>query len=138
MQNRNCENGVRCQPPAIVMSNKPSKPEGLASFILGLVSIFYMSPVFVPLAIITGIVALFKRQFLWGILGLFCAFIGFITSPILLAALGLTAIALQPNTFNFNYIYPKPQTQKLAPEPKRNLIEIRFIEKPRLVENTWV
>jgi len=110
------------------MNNKPSKPEGLASFILGLISIFFMSPVFVPLAILTGIVALFKRQFLWGILGLICAFIGFITSPILLAALGLTALALHTHPFNFYYSYPKQQIQRPAPEPKRNLIEIRFIQ----------
>ena len=120
------------------MNNKPSKPEGLASFILGIISIFYMSPVFVPLAVITGIVALFKKQFLWGILGIFCAFIGFITSPILLATLGLTALALQPNSFNLYYSYPKPQIQKQAPEPKRNLIEIRYIQVPRLEGNTWV
>jgi hypothetical protein len=120
------------------MNNKPSKPEGLTSFILGIISIFYMSPIFVPLAILTGIVALFKRQFLWGILGLICAFIGFITSPILLAALGLTALALQPHSFNFHYSYPKPQMQKQAPEPKRNLIEIRYIQAPRIEENTWV
>ena len=113
------------------MNNKPSKPVGLASFILGIISIFYMSPVFVPLALITGIVSLFKKQFLWGILGLICAFIGFITSPILFAALGLTAIALQPHSFNFNYSYPKQQIQKKAPESKRNLIEIRYIQELR-------
>lgn len=81
--------------------DKTYKSEGLVSFLLGLVSIFYMSPVFVPLAVMVGIIALFKKQFMWGLLGLFCAFIGFVTSPILLATLGLTAVAIHGHSFHF-------------------------------------
>jgi len=120
------------------MDNNSRKPEGLVSFFLGVISIFYLSPVFVPLAIVVGIVALFKKQFLWGLLGIFCAFIGFLTSPILLAALGLTAIALQSHPFYYNYSFPRQQTQRPLPEPKRNLIEIRIIQEPCGKEKTWV
>jgi hypothetical protein len=82
-----------------------------------------MAPVFVPLAIITGIVTLFKKQFLWGMLGLLCAFIGFIASPILLAALGLTAIAI--HTESLPKYHPPPNYQ--IEQPNRS-------NKPRSID----
>jgi nitrogen fixation-related uncharacterized protein len=118
-------------------NNNASKSEGLVSFTLGIISIFYMSPVFVPLAIVVGIVALFKKQFLWGILGILCAVIGFVTSPILLAALGLTAFALQAHSFDHD-LRPKQHIQKPAPDTKRQSIEIRFNQTPCHQKNTCV
>ena len=103
-------------------SNVANKTEGLVSFIMGVVSIFYMAPVFVPLAIITGIVALFKKQFLWGMLGLICAFIGFITSLILLAALGLTAIAIHAESL-----------PKYHPPPNYQIEQPDQLNKPRVI-----
>jgi len=117
------------------MNRTVSKPEGLASFILGIISIFYMAPVFVPLAIITGIVALFKRQFLWGVLGLICAFIGFMTSPILLAALGLAALGLG---HSFYFSYPEQEIHREAPKPQGELIKIRYIQEPQSEETIWI
>jgi hypothetical protein len=63
---------------------------GIASFILGLISIFILAPILVPISVCLGIGALFNRQIGWGILGIFLACIGFITSPILM---GITAVA---------------------------------------------
>jgi len=117
------------------MNNNPSPSAGPASFIFGVISIFYLSPIFVPLAVITGIVALFKKQFVWGVLALFCAVIGFLTSPILLAALGLTALALDPHSIHFEYSYPKEHIEKPAPENKKQLIEIRSIQPPYTKEH---
>ena len=97
----------------------------------GIISIFYLSPIFVPLAIVTAILALFKKQFIWGILAIICAIIGFLTSPILLAALGLTALALHPQSFHFEYSFPKEHIYKQAPENKKQPIEIRSIQPPR-------
>lgn len=67
---------------------------GIASFILGLLSIFVMAPLFVPLAIIFGIFGL-KDSTGLSIAGIICAFIGFFTSPVLLGLVGLaTAISI--------------------------------------------
>lgn len=74
-------------------TGQQSPLEGLASFVLGIISIFFMSPIFVPLAAILGIIAVFKKQFVWGILGLFCALVGFITSPILMGMLVLSSLS---------------------------------------------
>lgn len=117
-------------PTSNAMSNNYRKSEGPIAFVLGVISIFYMSPVFVPLAIITGIVALFKKQFIWGVLAILCAVIGLLTSPILLAALGLTAMALNPHSFHFEYRFPKEQIHKTAPENRKQLIEIRSTRPP--------
>ena len=51
-----------------------------------------MAPVFVPLAVLLGVVALFKKQFVWGLLGLLCALAGFLTSPILLGLVALHSL----------------------------------------------
>ena len=75
----------------VIVQNNSSNALGIASFIFGLISIFVLSPIFVPLAVILGIIAVIKKQFVWGVLGLVCAVIGFMTSPILLG-LGLAAI----------------------------------------------
>jgi accessory gene regulator protein AgrB len=73
----------------IIIQNAPNNSLGIASFIFGLISIFILSPIFVPLAVIVGTIAVIKKQYSWGILGLVCAVIGFLTSPILLGLLGL-------------------------------------------------
>lgn len=68
----------------VILQNNTSNSLGIASFIFGLISIFFLSPVFVPIALILGVIAAIKKQLVWGILGLVCALIGFMTSPILL------------------------------------------------------
>ena len=65
---------------------------GIASFVLGVLSIFFMAPLFVPLAIIFGIFGL-KDNMGLSIAGMICALIGFFTSPILLGLVGLAAAA---------------------------------------------
>jgi len=76
----------------VIVQNNTSNALGIASFIFGLISIFILSPIFVPLAVILGIIAVIKKQLVWGILGLVCAVIGFMTSPILLGLLGLASL----------------------------------------------
>jgi len=79
----------------IIIKNDSSNAIGIASFVLGLISVFFLSPVFVPIATILGIVAVIKKQLVWGIVGLICALIGFVTSPILLGIFGLASIGAQ-------------------------------------------
>jgi hypothetical protein len=76
----------------VIVQNNTSNAIGIASFVFGIISIFIFAPLFVPLAVILGIVAIVKKQLVWGILGIFCAIIGFATSPILLGLLGLVSI----------------------------------------------
>lgn len=80
------------QPTTVIVKNYTSSATGIASFIFGLISIFWLAPLFVPLAVLMGIIAIISRQFAWGLIGLLCAFIGFLMSPILMGVLGVTSI----------------------------------------------
>lgn len=77
----------------IIIKNDTSNAAGIASFIFGLISIFFLAPLFVPLAVILGVIAIINKQLVWGILGLLCALFGFLTSPILLGIVGVASIA---------------------------------------------
>jgi len=80
------------QTSTVILKNETGNAIGIASFVLGLVSIFILSPIFVPIAIILGVIAVIKKQLVWGILGLVCALIGFVTSPILMGTFGLVGL----------------------------------------------
>lgn len=106
----------------IIVQNNMSNALGIASFIFGLISIFFLAPVFVPLALLLGIIAIIKKQLAWGIIGIICGIIGFVTSPILLGIFGLATIGAnieremtstqnRPSQYN-------PPTQVYTPPPK--------------------
>ena len=65
---------------------------GYAAVAFGVLGIF-ISFWFTPFGFLCSVIALFLGQVVWAFLGLILAFIGVITSPILLATLGLGAIA---------------------------------------------
>lgn len=65
---------------------------GILALLFGITSIFIFAPVFVPLAVIFSIAAIFSRQLLLGFTGLGTAFIGFITSPILMGLFAITSL----------------------------------------------
>lgn len=77
----------------IVVVNNTSNSLGIASTVFGFISIFIFSPIFVPLALLLGIIAIIKKQILWGVIGIVFAIIGFVTSPILMSILGLAGAA---------------------------------------------
>ncbi len=77
----------------IVVVNNTSNSLGIASTVFGFISIFIFSPIFVPLALLLGIIAIIKKQILWGVIGIVFAIIGFVTSPILMSMLGLAGAA---------------------------------------------
>jgi len=60
---------------------------------LALAGIFTSGVIFVPLAFLASIIALFSGQIIWGIFGVLLSFAGLATSPILLAFLGLAWLA---------------------------------------------
>jgi hypothetical protein len=75
--------------------NPPPRPiVGYMALAAGLAGIFVPGGAFfVPLALILSLVALFSGHGLWGFVGLFLTATGLLTSPTLLALIGLTAIA---------------------------------------------
>lgn len=95
--------------------------EGRYSLVFGVVSIFFLSPIFVPLAVIFGVAALFKKQILLGVLGLFCAFIGFYTSPILLSLFGFSSNGFQSHSFKWEYV-PRQQIERPTTDSKKEFI----------------
>ena len=66
---------------------------GYFAVVLGLLGIFTVGYIFVPQAFIASIVALFSGQIIWGVFGLLLAFAGLLTSPLLLAFLGMAWLA---------------------------------------------
>jgi hypothetical protein len=74
--------------------NPPPRPvAGYMAVASGLAGLFFYGPVFVPLALILSLVAIFTGHGLWGFVGLVLAAAGLLTSPTLLALIGLGAIA---------------------------------------------
>ncbi|NQU59087.1 MAG: hypothetical protein HQ513_17785 [Rhodospirillales bacterium] len=76
----------------------PSSPDaapiaGYFAIGLALAGIFTSGAIFVPLAFLASVIALFSGQIIWGIFGILLSFAGLITSPVLLAFLGLAWIA---------------------------------------------
>lgn len=97
-------------PVTVVVKRDNANALGIAAFVFGLISIFTLAPIFVPLAIIVGTIAIIKKQLAWGIIGLVCALIGFLTSPILMGLVGIMTIGaiLSPE--------PKKSTPPRDPE----------------------
>lgn len=80
------------QEKVIVVQNQ-SNALGIASFVFGLISIFVLSVLFVPLALLFGILGIVKKQLVWSIVGIILALVGFATSPMLLGMFGLATVA---------------------------------------------
>ncbi|MCH7936568.1 MAG: hypothetical protein IH994_05685 [Proteobacteria bacterium] len=66
---------------------------GWAAVGFGLLGIFTNGAIFVPLGFLCSVVALFMGQATWAFVGFLLAVIGLLTSPVLLALLGMAALA---------------------------------------------
>jgi len=66
---------------------------GLFAVGFGLLGIFTIGPVFVPLALIFGLVAIFAGQILLGLTAVVLALAGVLASPTLMVVLGIGAFA---------------------------------------------
>lgn len=62
---------------------------GAAAIAFGILGIFTKGYIFVPLALITSLVALFTGHVAWGFVGLLLTVAGLLTLPVLLAFLGI-------------------------------------------------
>ena len=71
-----------------------SKPVmGYIAVAAGILAIFFNGFIFVPIAFVCSVIALLMGQGMWAFLGFMTAFAGLLTSPVLLAILGLGAMA---------------------------------------------
>ena len=50
---------------------------GIAGFVIGLIGIFLLSFILSPLALIFGIIAIFKKETVWGIIAIIFAIVKF-------------------------------------------------------------
>lgn len=71
----------------------PRPVMGWIAVACGILGIFTYGIIFVPIAFVCSIIALFMGQGMWAFLGFLTAFAGLMTSPALLAVLGLGALA---------------------------------------------
>ena len=83
---------------AAPQSGAPSRDDGLPLLGLfavgfGLLGIFTIAPVFVPLALIFGLAAIFAGQVLLGVIAVILSLAGVLTSPTLMLVLGVGAFA---------------------------------------------
>jgi len=73
---------------------KNSTRYGLWGCVIGLLGIFFLSPILSPLAFILGLIAIFKLQILSGLIALVFAIIGILTSPIIMGLVGLGVLVI--------------------------------------------
>lgn len=84
------QSGPQFTPPP---EQEPTPVAGYLAVGLGLLGIFTMGYIFVPLALLASVIALFSGQVIWGVFGILLTFAGLLTSPILLTFLGLAWMA---------------------------------------------
>ena len=85
----------------------------------GFLGIFTIGVIFVPLAFICSILALFFGQALWGFIGLLLAVMGLITSPQLLLLIGMAAFA---HWFDWNdFIQPMMDMMGVDPSEGKDI-----------------
>ena len=80
--------------PDLPQSLRPDGPRGIpimgaAAVAFGLLGIFSIGYIFVPLGVVCSIISLFLGQISWAFIGFLLAVAGLLTSPVLLAALGI-------------------------------------------------
>ncbi|MBL6948664.1 MAG: hypothetical protein ISR51_08300 [Rhodospirillales bacterium] len=78
------------QPPP----DAAEQPKGIpiiggAAIVFGILGIFTKGYIFVPLALICSLIALFMGQMAWAFIGLLLCVAGLLTSPVLLGLLGI-------------------------------------------------
>jgi hypothetical protein len=68
---------------AVEKINPQDNDVGIAALIFGITSLFFLAPLFVPLTLLCGIIAILKKQLVLGVGGIICGVIGLVKSPML-------------------------------------------------------
>ena len=83
------------QTPQIIIQIQPPKTLGILGIIFGFLSIFVLAFLFVPLALLFSILALFKKDLTNKMLasfGIIFSVMGLLTSPFLLGVIGMSQL----------------------------------------------
>ena len=81
---------------------------GLWGLIFGFVGIFALSIIFSPLAFILGLIGVYKKQYRTGFVAILFAILGVLTSPIIMALIGIGYLIFIPDSFEW-YWTVEPQ-----------------------------
>jgi hypothetical protein len=68
-------------PQQVIIVNQASSAIGICALIFGIISIFFLAIVFVPLSLILSAIALIKKQYVWGICAIIVALFSAFLSP---------------------------------------------------------
>ena len=77
----------------IIYKKNPSNVIGILSVVFGILSLFTIALLFVPLGVLFGVLSILKRTFptmALGVVGLLLSTLGFLTSPLLMGLLGIS------------------------------------------------
>ena len=83
------------QTPQILIQIQPPKTLGILGIIFGFLSIFVLAFLFVPLALLCSVLALFKKDLtnkMLGSFGIIFSVMGLLTSPFLLGVIGMSRL----------------------------------------------
>ena len=86
---RSTSEGVQTTQERIVVIRESRPVFGTLSVVLGLIGVFVASFILSPLAFVLGVIAIFSGQPISGVTGVLLATAGILTSPVLIALLGL-------------------------------------------------
>lgn len=78
------DNASKSQEIKVTFTNPQSNAVGICALIFSIISVFFFAIFFMPIALILAIIALVKKQYVWGICALIVCVISFSTSPTLL------------------------------------------------------
>jgi hypothetical protein len=98
----------------LTKTNQQDNDIGLASCIFGITSLFILAHLFVPLALLFGVIAIVKKQIILGFTGVVCGIIGFVTSPILFSMVWLAITGSNINNQKETSDSITPQTYSQA------------------------
>lgn len=76
----------------VILVNQNSNAIGICALIFSIISILMFAIVFMPIGLILAIVALVKKQYVWGICAIVACVISFFTSPTLLLMFGMSSL----------------------------------------------
>jgi hypothetical protein len=76
----NLSNDGKTAAPVVVIQ-QPSAAIGICALIFAIISIFFLAIVFVPLSLILSIVAIIKKQYVWGVCAIIVALVSALLSP---------------------------------------------------------
>ena len=76
----------------VIVNQGGAAAAGICALVFGIIGIFFLAVVFVPLSLICAIIAIIKKQYILGVCSIVVDIIAFMLSPTLLAIFGLMSL----------------------------------------------